>query len=327
MGVHVHLEAVAPAPVALYRLIRHNMDSSDLVAASIAITSYRRKSPGLGGLSLRTNELICDNLDDEAVSKPAEQFILSSKMNEWDRDSTISILDYFQDPMITAYGKLDQDWFNEGESFALASSNTPQMQLDEAIKRRRSVRRYTGDPIDQSDLSSLLRYSSGITGKANVARSDGNEEVYYYRAVSSGGGLYPVEVYVAVKKVKGLPSGIYRYSPRNDALVVSGGEDDVSGLMAGLSVSDDQLNIDGASVVFILVGVPWRSMRKYGSRGLRFVFHEVGAISENIQLVSAALGIGATDCSSYYDDVVNQALGLDGQHKFVADLVIAGIPA
>lgn len=303
------------------------MVEAGLAKATVAISSYRHTSPGAEAIGLRTQGLRYDNIDEARFPRVAEDFLIASRTNEWDRDAALSVMDYFADPMIATFGRLDQDSFLEGQSHALPQPHPVRMELGEAILRRRSVRLYTGDPISMSDLAALAAYTAGITGEAEVPLTTGEHETYFFRAVPSGGGLYPIEIYIAAVRVDGLPKGVYRYSSRTNALVEYGPAASVDELTASISTPDDQLNTKGAAAIFLLAAVPWRSMRKYGPRGLRFVFHEAGAISEHIHLVSTSLGLGSTDCSSFYDDLANRALGFDGQFRLISHMAVVGWPA
>jgi SagB-type dehydrogenase family enzyme len=76
--------------------------------------------------------------------------------------------------------------------------------------------------------------------------------------------------------------------------------------------------------LLLLVGRPWRSMRKYGARGMRHVFLEAGAMAEHVHLAATALGLGSVDCSSVYDDEAHEALGMDGLYEALLHVVVVG---
>ena len=199
-------------------------------------------------------------------------------------------------------------------------------EVGQATLRRRSIRTFTGDQVPASELAAILRSSLAVTGVADVPLSDGSTVEYWYRAAPSGGGLYPVEAYIAVFRVDGLEPGVYRYSPRLDSLITVGDTGMGDAIRASLTVTDDQMSVSGAAAMVVLVGVPWRSMRKYGPRGLRFVFHEAGGIAGYMHLAATALGVGSSDCASYYDDQVNGALGLDGLSRLAIHTILLGTP-
>lgn len=76
--------------------------------------------------------------------------------------------------------------------------------------------------------------------------------------------------------------------------------------MARLSPAGSEHSpVDGAAVIGALVARPWRSMRKYGPRGMRLTLHESGAMSQQLHLAATALGLAGTDWSGFYDVPAN----------------------
>jgi SagB-type dehydrogenase family enzyme len=154
----------------------------------------------------------------------------------------------------------------------------------------------------------------------------GGDAELNFRTVPSGGGLYPIDMYVVVLNVVGLREGIYHYIPRSDSLSEIGDSAEVQAVLQGFAVSEEIISLSRACAIFLLIGQPWRSMRKYGNRGMRFMFMEAGAIAEHLNLAAVALGLGSVDCSSYYDDEVNEALGLDGVYQTIIHSLLVGSP-
>lgn len=89
-------------------------------------------------------------------------------------------------------------------------------------------------------------------------------------------------------------------------------------------VPDENISCKYSNVIFLLVARPWKTMRKYGDRGLRFVFHETGAISQNIHLAVTGLGLGSVDCASICDDEMHEVLGFDGNFQTVTHTIVVG---
>jgi SagB-type dehydrogenase family enzyme len=67
-------------------------------------------------------------------------------------------------------------------------------------------------------------------------------------------------------------------------------------------------------------------MRKYGNRGMRYVFLEAGAMAAHIELATTALGLGCVQCGSFYDDEAHEAMDFDGVYEALAHAVIIGVP-
>ena len=71
----------------------------------------------------------------------------------------------------------------------------------EILKRRRSVRDWSDEPIAKSELSQLLWAAQGIS-----------DQQFGFRTAPSAGALYPIETYLVVNFVEGVDPGIYHYS-------------------------------------------------------------------------------------------------------------------
>ena len=75
--------------------------------------------------------------------------------------------------------------------------------LWDILCQRRSVRDFHLRPVADHQLSQLLWASQGITAE---------QSGYRFRTVPSAGALYPVETYLVVNDVEGIPQGVYHYN-------------------------------------------------------------------------------------------------------------------
>jgi SagB-type dehydrogenase family enzyme len=216
------------------------------------------------------------------------------------------------------------DGEDDGRTVELPPSIDLRRGIGDVLVRRRSKRQYTGDAIGADFLATIVRCASGITAEATVELMGGGETTVRFRAAPSGGGLYPVRLYVAALRVTGLERQLYEYDPRRDVLVHRGGTEV---LLDACPVSEHLISIRRAAAIALLVGRPWMSMRKYGPRGLRLLFLEAGAMAQNINLATEALGLGSVDCASFVDDDVHRVLGVDGLHEALLHAVVIGEPA
>lgn len=184
--------------------------------------------------------------------------------------------------------------------------------METAIDKRRSERAYTGEPISLEELSSLLHYAAGVTGRV------GN---FPLRAAPSAGALYPIEIYPIVNNITGLEKGIYHYDPRDHSLEVLD-LGDYRSKVAKASLEQDFLS--QANVVLALTAVFERTQWKYGARGYRYIYLDAGHIAQNIYLEATSLGLGACDVGAFFDDEVNKLLKIDGVEEFAVLLVSVG---
>lgn len=275
----------------------------------------------------RTHPFRLRTLSHSKDERLAEQFLLNTRLAPRNRPEAASIAEYFSDIGVTLLSLVDRGWASGRPTLALPESTPLQMSLEDVLKRRRSSRCYTGDPIQLADLAALCRAAAAVTGVADVTLATGGHAEILYRSAPSGGGLYSVRLFAAALTVSDLNKGLYGYDPVQDQLVTFGEASTVDKVLDSFSVPRSSLPVDSAAVVFLLVGRPWRAMRKYGNRGARLMLMETGALAEHIALASTALGLGSLDCSSVYDEQVHRALEIDGTHEMLLHTVVVGSAA
>ena len=301
----------------------------DLVQLSVGVNSYRLAAPDVRAVGLRTNQLRFDNLGSDpqvhgtTFPRPAEDFLVASRLAST-REAELSAMDYFGDVMATTIAQTDDDPVADADLIRLPRGAGAPLTLEEALHRRRSIRRFSGDPLRLDQVATLLRLGDGVSAEAEIELLRGGSVLHHFRTAPSGGGLYPVELLLVALSVNGLDPGVYRYAPLRDALVRVAGRGVLNGVQDAFSVAAGAIALDTASAILLLTAHPWRAMRKYGPRGLRFVLHEGGSITQNVHLAATSLGLGSTDCASYADDVVHAALGMDGVQTAVIHTVVLG---
>lgn len=177
------------------------------------------------------------------------------------------------------------------------------ISVERAIKRRRTVRSYSSDPITLAHLSQILWAAQGIT-----------EDGGFKRAAPSGGALYPIDVYAVVGQggVQGLKGGIYRYDPSGHSLEERAGTEarvDVAKAALGQMWAAD------APLILVLTAEYQRITVKYGERGKRYAMIEVGHIGQNIFLQCHALGLSAGIIGAFDDNKVARAVIAKKNHE------------
>ncbi|MCQ4080755.1 SagB/ThcOx family dehydrogenase [Streptomyces sp. RB6PN25] len=307
------------------------MDTSPTLAASdiqdaLVTTETREVTPSLLNVGLRTHPLRFDN-NATTVPRPAEEFLVASRNLRHDRETQASVAHYFTDPVSIALAHASTVPNDGSGRIPLPRHHAPTLTLAEAIAARRSVRAFASTPLPLHQLAAVLRYADSETAEVNVGLEDGRSTGLRLRTAPSAGGLYPIEVWIAARTVAGLATGAYRYLPGHDSLETWAQADAVEDLSATCGEVSGEDLVGQAAAVLLLVANPWRSMRKYGPRGLRFVLHEAGSISQNIHLAATATGIGSLDYSGFFDDETHQALGIDGLFRTVVHMVLLGLPA
>jgi SagB-type dehydrogenase family enzyme len=181
------------------------------------------------------------------------------------------------------------------------------VSLEEAIMRRRSVRRYRGEPLDLLQLSQILWAAQGLTGNRR------------FRAAPSAGATYPLEIFVVVGRggvitgearqgLQELRAGIYHYEVDSHSLALHK-PTDVRPELARAAL--DQGFIVEASVAIIICALFHRTSPRYGNRAERYIHMEVGHVGENIHLQAVALGLATVEVGAFDDEDVRTVLGAD----------------
>lgn len=295
--------------------------------AAIYVNSFRSVPAWADATGFRGEALNSRSLSFGQPSRSAEEFLVNSRLIRSDRESEESVQGYFTDTATVMLSLGTTVPAFAAEIRLPPSDGLLKMSLSEAVGRRRSRRAYTGDQLKLSYLSAALAAAGGITATAKANLTDETEVDLDFRTVASGGGLYPVAINIASHQVEGLADGIYRYDPVEHALASvrdTGGYDE---LLRCFAIPEELISISRANAIFLLTGKPWKSMRKYGSRGMRFAFLEAGAIAQQLHLACTALGLGSVDCAGIYDDEVHRVLGIDGVFDTLLHVVVAGLPA
>ncbi len=190
----------------------------------------------------------------------------------------------------------------------------PKADLFEVVKRRSSDRSFSGKSIAPEDISSLLKYSCGIT-------QDGGDH-NPRRGHPSGGGRYPLEVYpIILSGDETLPAGLYHYNIREHALDV---------LWQKMLTNEDIASMfayefaQRASLALVITAVFDRSQRKYGERGYRYILLEAGHIGQNVHLVAEALGLKCCAIAGTFDEQIEKFIDIDGKTESVTYVFLLG---
>lgn len=179
-------------------------------------------------------------------------------------------------------------------------SNT---SVEEALLSRRSVREFSDEPLTISEISQLLWAAQGITDPEGL------------RAAPSAGALYPLETHLVANNVSDLAAGVYRYTAKKHELVaVSLGDE---GQALGRAAGSQDCVFNGMAVM-VFSAVFERTTRKYGRRGVPYVYMEVGHAVENVCLQAVALDLGTVVVGAFDDAAVRKIVQTPGDQQPLA---------
>src|SRR5437899_4796079 len=171
---------------------------------------------------------------------------------------------------------------------------TKSRRLGEVILQRGSTRRFARSPITLSQLSTVLRTSTGPIPRDYLPESENL-----------------IEAYFIANAVEGLAPGLYFYAREQKSLEeLKRGE--LRQMSAYLCLG--QPLFGDASVVFFLTTRLREVLGALGNRGYRAAQLEGGIVAGKIYLSAYALGLGASG-STFYDDAVTEFFSPHSKEK------------
>ena len=177
--------------------------------------------------------------------------------------------------------------------------------LGDVLRMRRSRRSYGPGALDLGRLGTLLEAAYGVTGSLS-----GTPQLL--RSAPSGGALYPLELYVACRRVATVDPALYHYDPLRHVLELVRPLDPDEAID---SLSPYPELLAGCPALVVVTAVFWRSRFKYGARAYRFALLEAGHVAQSFLLAAEALGLASTPVGGFYDTLVDSFVGVDGLHE------------
>jgi putative peptide maturation dehydrogenase len=207
-----------------------------------------------------------------------------------------------------------------GERVTLATGERDS-ELNRLLRLRRTTRSFDAErPVTAEELAVLLRRTWGVDGTARLARGD----TALRRSSPSGGGLHAIEVYPVVRRVDGVPPGIYHYRVHDHQLERLASLDADAGGRLLENGTAGQWYFGEADVGFVLTARFARSYWKYRRHAkiYRALLVEAGHFSQTFYLVCTELGLGPYVTAALDDGALARALELDP--LFEAPLALCG---
>jgi len=190
------------------------------------------------------------------------------------------------------------------------------ISLRQAIDTRRSIRKYSQEPIKLVELTYLLWTTQGVS-----EIKEGNVN-YTLRTVPSAGARHALETYLLVNNISDLERGIYRYLALENKLVELNTEQWLDDKFTKACLG--QKIVKTSAVTFIWVAVPYRMKWRYSERAYRYLHLDAGHVCQNLYLASEGINSGVCAIAAFSDNDVNKILQLDGEEQFVIYMATVG---
>jgi len=193
--------------------------------------------------------------------------------------------------------------------------------LLETLHHRRSVRRFTSDPVSVAEVGTILQLAGGIVDSL----PDNGAGAAVFKTSPSAGAWHAVELYLEARDVEGLAPGVYHFAPTRGGL-----EDLGRGVLgeAARETLGGQAWLADAPALLIYTAVIDRAQWRYGAgRAYRDVLIGLGHLSQTVLLTATAMGLGAVFATAVCDEELERHIGCDAAGEVVLGVAALGRPA
>ena len=284
-------------------------------------TQYTLASPYVDTTVLKTPESLLKGIYHSKYNRfLSEEYLLNFRADNRNFGFAMGISRFTnRDALLTSASKKILE--ESAEAIKLPKPKHIKTAISAVIGNRRSLRAFSGSMTIQ-DLSTILLHTCGVTGSVHLTQPEKDAEEIYLRSQPSGGGLYPITLYIVAWNVNGLEGGIYEYYPYHHSIRIIKDGMDVETLrnLAGFG----EIAIENASFCFIYVYNLYANSHKYGDAGAVYALIETGEMAMGAQLCATALGCGGCDIGGYNKHFVERLLSIDGLSEQVIHFTVFG---
>lgn len=251
------------------------------------------------------------------ISSPALEYLLNmGQMGIADYKT----LDYFNKNAIAlkemALSELNE--INDDKTIKLVTKfRKNKVDLIELLNHRKSVRRFSPISLKFKLFSELLAVLCDMDRKKIF-----NDLSVPARGYGSGGGLYPIEVFLLINDVEGVKKGFYKLQPHTHTIrwVHCVSDDVYQNIIPGENIDV----ISSSFVIFYCLDIT-KIYPKYGEEFLELSLKEVGEMSQLIDIQVAALALASCQSAGYNKKILKKSLQIDEITKRVVHAQVIGV--
>lgn len=174
-----------------------------------------------------------------------------------------------------------------------------------------------GYPFGIAEISRLLYFTNGVTGILQYPTG----QTLTLRAAPTAGGLYPTELYVAIRGLSVLENGIYNFQVKDHSLVLVW-EGDFWEEFERYCMRHEA--ISKSNLLVIMTAVYQRSAWRYQERAYRRILLDTGHILGNLVVYAPEEGFSPVPIGGFLDPSLNRLLFLDEAEEGV--LAVVALP-
>lgn len=221
----------------------------------------------------------------------------------------------------------------------------------DVLEARRSRRTFRQDPLPLALFGAFLHAAArvrtiekdmSLAERLALARRDdngngGNVEVpgpedLALRPFPSGGGLHPLELYLTVRRVEGLPPGTYRYDPAGHLLErIIGDRNAAERLLAENpyvfpGTPEAAADLPTPQVTLYIAARIGRTAWKYEGAVFRLILQDLGCLCQTLCLTAEALSLASCIVGAVFEPLISRAFGTDWREEPFVGAVTLGLP-
>lgn len=172
--------------------------------------------------------------------------------------------------------------------------------LENTILKRRSTRNYSGSDITLDQLKALLHFTYQWSDYLDQGL-DANPDYFT---------LDLIQTFIAVSGVEGLDAGCYYYAPQAQELRqirFKNFRRELHFLCLG-----QNLGKNASAIVFHTADLTG-AIAQWGDRVYRYLHMDAGHLGQRLNLAAIRLNLGVSGIAGFFDDRVNEVLGIPPQ--------------
>lgn len=152
----------------------------------------------------------------------------------------------------------------------------------------------------------VLRRKLAVNWTVNSREAVLHRKTTYGRGTASGGGLYPVVVYLLLRGRLGIQPGVYQYDDAHHSLARLR----LGSFESSIAMALNFQQADSSDLLIILTVRFWKSLFKYHNFAYQVASQDVGACIGSMEQVAHALGWSTTVVYWFRDRLICSLLGV-----------------
>jgi SagB-type dehydrogenase family enzyme len=182
------------------------------------------------------------------------------------------------------------------------------------VENRRSLRDYGEQPITARQLGEFLYRVARVKDCREIEWATPSGPVpmeFVSRPYPSGGALYELEFYVAVRNCDGLSPGLYHYQGQHHRLARLREKTDAVEQLLSDAAASAAIPAESVQLLFILAARFPRLSWKYSSIAYALILKHVGVVYQTMYLTATAMQLAACALGGGDADLFARAAGTD----------------